>query len=357
MALTSRFDDALTWAAALHREQRRKGSRTPYVGHLLGVAAVVIEEGGSEDEAIAALLHDAAEDQGGRERLDDIAARFGAGVAAIVEACSDAFSAAERDGAPWRPRKERHLARLEGEGPSALRVTLADKLYNLHALVADYRTLGEAVWARFKADADHPWYFAAVLDLLRRRLPGPRVEELAAALAELHRLLRDTPHPIDDSYWLSPGRLLAGEYPGAARDDEARRKLRRLAWSGVDVFLDLTEPGEYGLRPYAPLLPAGAVHRRMPIADQDVPDPDGMRAILDALGAALADGRVVYLHCFGGIGRTGTVAGCWLVEQGLSGGRALEHIAALRAGTPDGGRRSPETDEQLALVLGWAGGR
>ncbi len=357
MALSTRFDDALALAAGLHREQLRKGSHTPYLGHLLGVAGIVIEEGGSEDEAIAALLHDAAEDQGGRTILDAIGARFGAPVAAVVEACSDAFSDEERDEAPWRPRKEHHLARLEHAGTAALRVTLADKLYNLHALVADYRVLGEAVWDRFKVDADHPWYFAAVLDLLRRRLPGPRVEELAAALTELHGVLRDAPHPIADSYWVEPSRLLAGEYPGDRDDDEARHRLRRLGWSGVDLFLDLTEPGEYGLRPYPPLLADGAEHRRMAIPDLGAPDRAGMRAILDAIKAALAEGRVVYLHCYGGIGRTGTVVGCWLVEHGLSGPAALERLAELRDGTPDGSRRSPETDAQREMVLAWPGGR
>ena len=168
-------------------------------------------------------------------------------------------------------------------------------------------------------------------------------------------------HPIPDSYWVLRDRLLAGEYPGARSPGEARRKLRRLLDAGASYFLDLTEDGEYGLEPYASLAHEEAasrgeeiVHRRMPIRDQGTPSVAEMRAILDAIDAALEAGHRVYVHCWGGIGRTGTVVGCYLVRQGRSGAEALQEIEFLRRGTPDGWRRSPENAEQERMVLGWA---
>ena len=166
--------------------------------------------------------------------------------------------------------------------------------------------------------------------------------------------------PIPDSYWLHPGRLLAGEYPRHRDDAAARAKLRRLLEAGVTFFLDLTEPGEHGLKPYASLLRQEAtalgrsiVHQRMPVPDGETPTPAGMTRILNAMDTALAEGHVVYVHCFGGIGRTGTVAGCYLVRHGMGGAEALAEIARLRQGTPDGDRPSPETSAQASLVLRW----
>lgn len=158
---------------------------------------------------------------------------------------------------------------------------------------------------------------------------------------------------VPDSYWVIPGRLAAGEYPGDRWDEEAREKLRAFQEAGIDDFVDLTEEGEYGLNPYAPFLPATARHRRFPIPDMGVPSPTRMAAILDAIDASLAAGRGVYVHCFGGVGRTGTVVGCWLIRQGLSPHEALARIAAWRRGTPDGHRPSPETAEQRAFVYQW----
>lgn len=166
--------------------------------------------------------------------------------------------------------------------------------------------------------------------------------------------------PIPDSYPVVPGGLWAGEYPGARSDDQARRKLGRFLAAGISLFLDLTEAGEYGLKPYAPFLeelagPAGkaAVHRRMPIPDGGTPSGPEMARILDTLDAALEEGHTVYVHCWGGIGRTGTVVGCYLVRHGLSGAQALAEIARLRQGTPDGQRRSPENDAQERMVRSW----
>ncbi|MEW6337110.1 MAG: HD domain-containing protein [Acidobacteriota bacterium] len=347
-----RFEEALVYAARLHADQRRKGSGTPYVSHLLGVAGLVIEDGGSEDEAIAALLHDAAEDRGGRAQLETIAERFGPDVARIVEACSDSLAEVKE---PWRDRKERHLAALQSASPSAIRVALADKVHNLRAIVADYRGHGEALWERFNEDADHVWYYGAALDLLGRRSRSVLVAELERSYAELRALVAAAPHPIADSYWVVPGRLLAGEYPGERRPAEAKRKLRRLSWSGVNAFVDLTEAAEYGLVPYAPLLPDTASHERRPIPDMDVVGRAEMAEILDAVDRALDAGRTVYVHCFGGRGRTGTVVGCWLVRHGSAPEAALSRITELRRGTPDGHHPSPETGPQIAMVRTWSG--
>ena len=168
-------------------------------------------------------------------------------------------------------------------------------------------------------------------------------------VGDLAREVREAPHPIPDSYWVVPGRLLAGEYPGAPGAEAAERKLRRLGWSGIDLYVDLTEEGEYGLRQYADLLD-GAEHLRLPIPDVSTPSRERMTEILDTIDEALDSGRSVYVHCYGGIGRTGTVVGCHLVRHGATGEEALDRIAELRRGTPDGSRESPETAEQRELV-------
>ncbi len=159
--------------------------------------------------------------------------------------------------------------------------------------------------------------------------------------------------PIDDSYWLVPGRLLAGEYPGATTKDEARQKLRSFLDAGVDFFLDLTEEDE-GLEPYAPLLQEEAfardrtvVHLRLPIRDLDVPSAERMREIQGAINSALEAGQTVYVHCWGGVGRTGTVIGCYLVEQEVSGSEALAEIRRRRR------QKSPETRAQEEFVKSW----
>ena len=150
VVLSERFEQALQFAAATHRTQVRKGSGIPYVGHLLGVCSLVIEDGGSEDEAIAALLHDAAEDQGGQPMLDEIRERFGDHVAGIVAACSDTI---ESPKPPWRARKEAYLEHLEHQPESVLRVSLADKLFNARAILRDYLVVGDELWSRFSRAA------------------------------------------------------------------------------------------------------------------------------------------------------------------------------------------------------------
>jgi (p)ppGpp synthase/HD superfamily hydrolase len=184
--LGERFEEALVFAARAHRRQVRKGSDTPYIGHLLGVCSLVTEDGGSEDEAIAALLHDAVEDQGGEKMLDAIRDRFGEQVAAIVLACSDTV---ELPKPPWRARKQAYLARLEHEPPPVLRVSVADKLFNARAILRDYLQVDDEVWTRFRAGRDEQlWYYRALSDTLNRRFPGPLARELDQTVSKLERL-------------------------------------------------------------------------------------------------------------------------------------------------------------------------
>lgn len=174
--LTDRFDNALAYASRIHREQRRKGTSIPYVSHLLAVASLTLEHGGDEDQAIAALLHDAAEDQGGEERLADIEARFGPAVAKIVADCTDSWVEPKP---LWRERKEAYLAALPHKNPASLLVSLADKTHNARAIVTDLRTHGEIVWDRFRAGRDGTlWYYARLADTFSRHFPGPLADEL-----------------------------------------------------------------------------------------------------------------------------------------------------------------------------------
>jgi hypothetical protein len=169
--------------------------------------------------------------------------------------------------------------------------------------------------------------------------------------------------PIPNAYWVIPGRLLAGEYPGAVDDAAAQRKLAALLDAGVTLFVDLTEAGEYDLRPYAPMAEGLAAtrgrlieHCRLSIPDLGTPSEIAMQQILDTIDRGLADGKKIYVHCFAGIGRTGTVIGCHLVRKGLSGQASLEQIAILRQPLPHGHWRSPETDAQRNMVLQWQEG-
>jgi hypothetical protein len=164
------------------------------------------------------------------------------------------------------------------------------------------------------------------------------------------------PGPIPDSYWVVPGQLLAGEYPGAGDEDAALVKLDLIREAGVDMFLDLTEEGEYGLAPYTPFL-AGLRYVRLAVRDFACPTEDEMIHILDTIDTAIAAGQAPYVHCYGGVGRTGTVVGCYLVRHGLSGQDALRSIAAWRSGTPEAHRMSPETQAQRDMVLGWTSGK
>jgi GTP pyrophosphokinase len=186
MVYTSRFEEALLLATRLHSAQLRKGTDIPYVGHILGVASIAIEYGANEDEAIAALLHDAVEDQGGAATLEEIRRRFGDDVAAIVAACTDADAIPKP---PWRERKEAYLAHLPTASPSALLVSGADKLHNARAILRDYRVFGEGVWRRFNGGRDGTlWYYRALVAAFTSAGDGPLAEELARTVADIERL-------------------------------------------------------------------------------------------------------------------------------------------------------------------------
>ena len=182
--LGSRFAVALSYASEIHAYQRRKGSDVPYVSHLLAVCSLVLEDGGDEDEAIGALLHDAAEDQGGQRRLDEIRELFGDRVADIVEGCSDTLEARKP---PWRPRKERYLAHLETAPADVLRVALADKVHNARSIVGDVKRRGGDFWDVFNAGpGEQLWYYRSLVDVFRRRqASAPMVDELAGLVREL----------------------------------------------------------------------------------------------------------------------------------------------------------------------------
>lgn len=168
-------------------------------------------------------------------------------------------------------------------------------------------------------------------------------------------------HPISESYWIEPGRFLAGEYPVAPYIARARERLGRLLESGINTFIDLTIP--YELPPYQPLLLEQAQllgidvqYKRFPILDRSIPVRTTTIATLDAIDSALAEGRNIYLHCWGGIGRTGTTVGCYLVRHGLTGVQALAQLAEWWKNVPKSAYypRSPETDRQVEFILKWA---
>jgi (p)ppGpp synthase/HD superfamily hydrolase len=184
--LSDRFEKALLFATRLHAGQLRKGTATPYVAHLMAVASLVLENGGDEDQAIAALLHDAIEDQGHSVTLDGIRARFGETVAAIVEGCTDARTTPKP---PWQQRKEAYLAHLAMAPDSERLVAVADKLHNARTILADYRAVGEAVWDRFNGGkAGTLWYYRALVERFQAAGPALLVQELDRVVSEIERL-------------------------------------------------------------------------------------------------------------------------------------------------------------------------
>jgi (p)ppGpp synthase/HD superfamily hydrolase len=182
--LGKRYSAALEYAATLHREQRRKATGAPYLSHLLSVSALVLEYGGDEDEAIAALLHDAVEDQGGEATLLQIREQFGARVAQIVEGCTEEQW---RQGGPkWRQRKDDFLTSLADADRSVRLVVAADKLHNAYSYLRDYARFGDVLWSRFKNGREGvTWFLRAAYDALRSGGEMPILRELDAVLARL----------------------------------------------------------------------------------------------------------------------------------------------------------------------------
>ncbi len=201
LLLGRNFAGALRFIFDLHRRDERKGSTVPYIGHLLGVCSLVLEEGGSEDQSIAALLHDAAEDHGGERMLAQIREDFGAPVAEIVRACSDSLLPEGEEKQDWRPRKEAFLQHLEKDtAEPALLVSLADKLLNARAILRDYKHDREELWPRFSTGKDDPdagredqlWYYERLNKIFSERMPTVRMaQELADVVGQLEALIRE----------------------------------------------------------------------------------------------------------------------------------------------------------------------
>jgi (p)ppGpp synthase/HD superfamily hydrolase len=183
-----RFEEALLYAARLHRNQERKGTDTPYVTHLLAVTAIVGENGGTEDEVIAALLHDGPEDQGGKERLKDIRARFGDEVAEIVDGCTDTY---EEPKPAWRARKEAYVARMASAPASVRLVSSADKLHNAQTILADLRAVGEDLWDRFTGGKEGTlWYYRALVEAYAEAGSNHVIEQLDRVVRKIEALAR-----------------------------------------------------------------------------------------------------------------------------------------------------------------------
>ncbi len=186
--LSPKFVDALGYAAGKHALQTRKASEVPYLGHLLSVAGLVIESDGTETQAIAALLHDAAEDQGGERTLAEIGEKFGADVAAIVAECSDTLQTPKP---PWRERKESYIRHLRDASDDAVLVSLADKLDNARAILRDLRGHGSAVWQRFSVQDPllHLWYYRSLLEVFGQRSRSWMVDELRDVITALEQAI------------------------------------------------------------------------------------------------------------------------------------------------------------------------
>ena len=188
--LSERFTAALVLACELHRAQARKATQIPYVAHLLAVAAIALEHGATEDEAIAALLHDAVEDQGGAQTASRIRERFGEAVTAIVVGCTDTDVVPKP---PWRARKERYIAHVKTATASVRLVSASDKLHNARSIVADYRELGDALWGRFNGGKEGTlWYYRSLVDAFASHGSSRLVSELERVVGDLERLAAQT---------------------------------------------------------------------------------------------------------------------------------------------------------------------
>jgi (p)ppGpp synthase/HD superfamily hydrolase len=185
--LGPRFERALLFATRKHAGQHRKGTTVPYVAHLLSVAGLVLEAGGDEDLAIAALLHDVVEDCGGAPMLREIRRRFGQRVAHVVDGCTDTDLDPKP---PWRQRKENYILHLRTADADTRLVSAADKLHNVRSIVATYREIGDRVWERFHGKRDGTlWYYRTLLDEFQRKKSSPLIRELERAVIELEAVV------------------------------------------------------------------------------------------------------------------------------------------------------------------------
>jgi len=190
MILTKRYFEAFRYAAELHTHQVRKGSDVPYLSHLMSVSALVMEYGGTENEAIAGLLHDAAEDQGGYDTLDEIREHFGDEVAEIVEACSDTFDDPKP---PWRLRKEAYLAHLKTAPNNVLMVSLADKLHNSRSILTDVQNNGVAVFDKFRGKREGTlWYYRSLVTVFKQVSTNAMVREFEHVVGCIEKMLEES---------------------------------------------------------------------------------------------------------------------------------------------------------------------
>ncbi|MBW4519616.1 MAG: HD domain-containing protein [Scytolyngbya sp. HA4215-MV1] len=188
MVLSDRFTAALTFATQLHAQQTRKGTPIPYIAHLLAVTSLALEHGATEDEAIAALLHDAVEDQGGAATREAIRQHFGETVVAIVDGCTDTDRTPKP---PWQERKQAYLDHLPTASASVRLVSACDKLHNARSILSDYRVLGEAVWERFKGGkAGTLWYYRSLVQAFRQNDSIPLIDELDRVVSELAAIVQ-----------------------------------------------------------------------------------------------------------------------------------------------------------------------
>ncbi len=186
--LGPRFDRAFLFAAKKHARQTRKASTIPYIAHLIGVTSLVLEAGGDEDMAIAALLHDVVEDCGGEPMLKEVRRRFGKRVADIVDGCTDAYAIPKP---PWKERKDQYIARLKHESPDTRLVSAADKLNNVRSILSDYREIGESIWSRFNGGRDGTlWYYRTLREEFLRDAPNRITRDFDLAVQELEALTK-----------------------------------------------------------------------------------------------------------------------------------------------------------------------
>lgn len=211
MTLTVEFEKALTLATRLHATQTRKSTDIPYIAHLLGVASIALDHGANEDEAIAALLHDAVEDQGGEKTLKRIRRHFGSTVADIVWGCSDTDEVPKP---PWRKRKEAYIAHVACASPSIQLVSASDKLHNARAILSDYRYVGDQLWARFTGGKDDTlWYYRALVEAFQRSgMNRQLVADLDLTVTDIERVAskRAVPFPFRMTCVFATG-LMVGE--------------------------------------------------------------------------------------------------------------------------------------------------